>query len=63
MKQQVQRSGFLEQIEQSRKAVQKWPHWMQESASIASASFPKSGSLQLKDDSRKSKDSKQNHRP
>jgi hypothetical protein len=34
--------AFLEQFETSRKNVNEWPHWMRESAIIATASFPKS---------------------
>ena len=34
--------AFLEQFETSKKNIDNWPSWMQDSAKVASASFPKS---------------------
>ena len=34
--------NFLAQFSASKENVEKWPHWMKESAKVATASFPKS---------------------
>lgn len=35
------RKAFLAQFETSKRSVEGWPEWMRESASVASASFPR----------------------
>ena len=34
--------AFLDQFEASKQNIDKWPSWMQDSAKVACASFPKS---------------------
>lgn len=42
--------NFLEQFATSKKNVSDWPNWMQESAKIATASFPKQHHAEVKED-------------
>ena len=47
--------NFLAQFSNSKENVTKWPHWMQESAKVATASFPKPHQSEAnKDDQQKS---------
>jgi hypothetical protein len=41
MKNQSTKPGFIQQIEASKKSVQSWPAWMQNSATTATASLPR----------------------
>ena len=40
---------FLDQFNASKKLVNDWPQWMQENARVATASFPKPPTVEVKD--------------
>ena len=49
MKNQAPKSGFLVQIESSKREVQSWPSWMRNSATTASASLRASATPAARD--------------